>query len=635
MNELDFLERTCSVAREPLVKMHKLFVLLALFRSCSGQVLFEIDERSENLLSAVNLIVQEKFFQENPPAVSIIALTQDSIINDFKNRLLLRAHSANGIFLLNEHTRNDKSMQNFIFILHDANSVRKLQNEINLRQLKIHATYLCVFVDAPPNELESLFTLMWQQNIFNVNVLFGARNDSIIAVMTFFPFASNECRNTEPKHIASFINGTFDVDLMKLYPEKLQNLHQCPLNITTFEDAPAVIKKKVVKLSDKSFELTGYDIELINELSSALNFKKVIKFLDYNEPWGAVYENGSTRGSFRELATGNADLIIGNLFLKSSRAKHFDHSHAYFIMPVVFVIPDGKLLSPFEKLFQPFDTAIWLLLLGTFAGGLITIFVVNWKFAEHKALVFGKDVKSPAINMLTAILGQSQTVLPERTFSRLLLMLFVMFCLVMRSLYQGSLFKFLQSDGRHKEVQSVDEMIKRDFKFFMFGTSVELIQGNLEIYMRTHTVPDDVELWKHISYYGAENEAILTAMTRVIKMNVKYHKTFVLRICREIEASVSIVIYYRKDFYLINEINKKIQVFISSGIVDFWIKKHLDMRFLYFQNDIRGPQKLSLQHLTGAFDILIVCYPLWCIVFTLEILFDFFCKKIFTFGKFF
>lgn len=50
-------------------------------------------------------------------------------------------------------------------------------------------------------------------------------------------------------------------------------------------------------------------------------------------------------------------------------------------------------------------------------------------------------------------------------------MMFILFSIVKRTLYQGILFQFIQADDRNKEVQSIDELVSKDFKVFMMPSS--------------------------------------------------------------------------------------------------------------------------------------------------------------------
>lgn len=53
-----------------------------------------------------------------------------------------------------------------------------------------------------------------------------------------------------------------------------------------------------------------------------------------------------------------------------------------------------------------------------------------------------------------------------------LLMTFILFGLVIRNLFQRSLFQFLQTDSQHPEVQSVDEMLEQAFKFYIYPAAI-------------------------------------------------------------------------------------------------------------------------------------------------------------------
>jgi hypothetical protein len=54
--------------------------------------------------------------------------------------------------------------------------------------------------------------------------------------------------------------------------------------------------------------------------------------------------------------------------------------------------------------------------------------------------------------------------------------------LVQRNVYQGLLYIFLQSDGRHKEVQSIKEMTDKKFDFYMYKSYTDIVKSQTEIY---------------------------------------------------------------------------------------------------------------------------------------------------------
>jgi hypothetical protein len=53
-------------------------------------------------------------------------------------------------------------------------------------------------------------------------------------------------------------------------------------------------------------------------------------------------------------------------------------------------------------------------------------------------------------------------------------MMLLIYSLVIRSAYQGSYFKLMQSEEKHKEVQSIDEMIEKDFTFYFTLSTADI-----------------------------------------------------------------------------------------------------------------------------------------------------------------
>lgn len=60
------------------------------------------------------------------------------------------------------------------------------------------------------------------------------------------------------------------------------------------------------------------------------------------------------------------------------------------------------------------------------------------------------------------------SVLLGRNFARFLLMLYILFCMIIRTAYQGKQFEFLQNEMRPADVKTISEMISRNFSFYTF-----------------------------------------------------------------------------------------------------------------------------------------------------------------------
>jgi hypothetical protein len=101
--------------------------------------------------------------------------------------------------------------------------------------------------------------------------------------------------------------------------------------------------------------------------------------------------------------------------------------------------------------------------------------MINMKFRWARLFVFGRDVQNPVKNLFIAFYGGSQTRLPGRKFSRLHLMMWLILCLIIRNAYQGSLFKFLQSDETSVKINKLDDLIEQKYDLFVDPASTEVI----------------------------------------------------------------------------------------------------------------------------------------------------------------
>ncbi len=91
--------------------------------------------------------------------------------------------------------------------------------------------------------------------------------------------------------------------------------------------------------------------------------------------------------------------------------------------------------------------------------------------------VIGSNVKGSMLNVCNILLGGAQQVLPQRNFPRFLLAKFLIFAMIMRSLYQGEVFKILKNDVRTVELKTIDEFIEHEFTFYIYQSLADRFQG--------------------------------------------------------------------------------------------------------------------------------------------------------------
>lgn len=268
----------------------------------------------------------------------------------------------------------------------------------------------------------------------------------------------------------------------------MKNLFKFPVHLAaTTNSKPMII---TIFHPNGSYELEGSDMMLLKALADVLNFKIDVTLFDYE---GTIYDNGTSTGTFKALHKGKADLKLSSWWIKFNGLVFFESTNAYTFDKFVMIVPPGSKLTSFEKLIFPFTASVWVSVFSVFLVGFSVIKIVNMRSDLIKSFIFGARVQHPSFNMLIGFIGGMQKILPRRNFARFLLMSFLMYSLVIRTLYQASYYQFLQSNKMHKPFQSADEIFATDLTIYAPVGIADLWDGVETMKERFRTLFDDAE----------------------------------------------------------------------------------------------------------------------------------------------
>lgn len=313
-----------------------------------------------------------------------------------------------------------------------------------------------------------------------------------------------------------------------------------------------------------------------------------------------------------------AEFTLGMYSITHRRSQFMTSSEQYFTVPFVLIIPPGRPFTAFEKLFKPFQLGVWLLMLLAFVTASLVMTVIKFQSATIRDFVFGAGNNSPYLNMVNAFLGGSMHLLPGRNFARSLLMMFVLFSLVKRTLYQGALFKFIQADDRNKEVQSVVELVERNFKVFLMPSSLEHTEKMKFRSKRVVVNSTTLEQRKLDSVDSSSNLAVTSSLEQVLFFNKLNYKNMTLTVCREFLFTFQYGIYFRKNSYFEDVFNEKISFLKSNGLIEFWASKFISSQYLHVSLRDGSPRQLNVGQLMGGFEVLFIGLSIGFVVFLLE-----------------
>ncbi|KAG5668375.1 hypothetical protein PVAND_016316 [Polypedilum vanderplanki] len=418
--------------------------------------------------------------------------------------------------------------------------------------------------------------------------------------------------------------ATFDVETLKWNKElkpfnKYENFYNCELTFGVMAPTTFFLDHNIYYFFDKiknKPEITGVFIDLIKLFSSIAKFSINYNFMD-TKKFGneEIYENALKI----EQKDPNVILETRDIGIIQRFSAHV--TAPYLTSEIFFYVSPGEIYTPYEKLLLPFDFETWIFLILTFSTAFCSVFITNFLPKSTQLVVFGKSVKTPSLNILGAFFGIGQLKEPENNFGRILLMNFIIFCLIIRTAYQGVMFEMMTKEIRRPSANSVEELRKENYEIYYFKslkhwvTTIENYESFNFIQINEKMDFVNFHLAKHNS---SSKIAMLASSTllQIIEFSqlTKWHKL------DEILISSLVGLGFKSNNFFFYTIQKSMQRLIDAGIPQHWLKFHYE-NFCKFVKEFEDETKiLSLSDLSHGFVIWLISCGLAFTVFICEIL---------------
>lgn len=454
-----------------------IFMSYWIFSNCTKINETDIElKKYSNLAKAITAIINAVFSRDITTANVILPEnSQSSLLDDFKNELSAETFASSKAIIRqgssSMYLANGPLKMFTIFIVYGLHDIKDIFSKISPSSFKFNGFYLVVIIGGEIKDIRGIFELFWSRQIFNLDVIQETAS-KVVEIKTFIPFGFKSCNDMSPILINQFKDGKFIKTNKDFFPEKVKNLQNCPIRVAVFNNSePSVF----VNRKNGITQLKGSDINLVKALAQSLNFKINYTFIGFN---AFFCESFNSSVPFKSTFNGQAEFSASYWLLKINCLKVFDATTSYTTEKIVWIIPPGREYTFFEKLIYPFDLPLWGMIMVCFVTGMFIIFIIGRRSKVIQNLVFGVNVGNPYLNLFIGFIGGSQPSLPKLNFARFLLMVLLIYCLVIRTLYQGSFFELLHANKHFNEVQSIDEMVENDFTFYAQSGIAGLFYGS-------------------------------------------------------------------------------------------------------------------------------------------------------------
>jgi hypothetical protein len=255
-------------------------------------------------------------------------------------------------------------------------------------------------------------------------------NDTAVDLVTSFRYSPGNCNGSVYRTINQFSINTMRWKNDTFFPEKYSNFYNCSLRLA--------YSKFLTEFSDPSASFLFWDI-----LAQDLNFS--LERVQLPRP-----EN-------------DYDLRMHFSIQADHEFESYEFSSAIFDDFMTLTVPAGEPYTQLEKMFLMFDKETWICIGVTLGLGWILIQIINFMSIQIQRFVFGRDIRTPSLNLADIFLNGGQNRMPRRNFARFILILFIVWSLIIRTCYQSEMYKNLQSDMRKPRITSIDGLNENNF----------------------------------------------------------------------------------------------------------------------------------------------------------------------------
>lgn len=190
------------------------------------------------------------------------------------------------------------NIENYVFFLGS-----KILNEGTIEEYHQFDKLLIVITDGVQGSwtsaLDHTFQILWENGLINSNVLISGNLQSW-SLFTSMPYHI-DCSILSYRKLMTLTRSNLtemSLSTKQLYPEKLKNFNQCPLNIAASLSEPFVFLRRN---SGPNSDPEGIEIEIMTQITKLLNFSVVFENTTDGTNHGFMYSNG--------IVTGNMELV--------------------------------------------------------------------------------------------------------------------------------------------------------------------------------------------------------------------------------------------------------------------------------------------------------------------------------------
>lgn len=457
--------------------------------------------------------------------------------------------------------------------LYNFSDYHPLSSRQDVTNIQIYIILLDRSAEINQDDISEIFKYFWETSYITA-VIILVKKSPCYSVYRYNPFTQASCRQVsfEEKLICKIT----DLQQMITQSTKKENLNRCPINCLAWNEWPPY----------SSFEgdkLVFFEGKVLNEFSEWINSTIIAKPLDVsifqNEPFDVINKT--------------SDIFCGEYVLTSKRANNFSFSFPHDRSTMVMFLTNDKVTkTSLEILLAPFDYWSWTMLCLSWLSGTVSL-----KFMTNE------DITSVCLMIFSLILGAPVMLVHSKFNIRLQYLTWIFLGFTFSIVHHGVFFSILQSSLLRPLPNTFDKIIRTNYsRAFLTDEFIftDILKDNQDIVNAnmSYTVQHPNQIFDYMLY--TKHKVVGVSTSRIYEYRTKNDSDLMYRLSERF-MTIFYTIYFTKNSFLVNDMNKMVLDLYGGGILEKWMVDTVGER----RKKIRSERvrKLSLMELGGIFEI--------------------------------
>ncbi|PSN34223.1 Ionotropic receptor 596 [Blattella germanica] len=473
--------------------------------------------------------------------------------------------------------------------------------------------------------------LLGNWNIINIVVMVPNFNNqtfyiSAVDLFTWFPYKNGTCGEVENVvMLDQWINGTFR-EGSNLFPMKIpKQFSKCPIKIAALGIEPFIVSVDNYthnKNNGNIYKFRGITAEYPLIALDMLNITVHTEMVSNDVTLDNVLD------VLAGLVSGKYDVLVGPIpWLASAMILDLSFPTIYF--NARFQVPCSLPVPHMQRILQTYQVSVWLSTLLTLViSGFV--FYLSAKVHKFEESFTFKSVVNCLCHSLAILLGVSVPELPKTRVLRIFFYIYVCYCFSISTVFQAFFTSYLVEPGYGKPLRTFEDLLKAGFTF---GSLPALTPAVASIDFH------EIYLFKKEEYFYDYENATIRIITKgdLCMMSATQYSNFIAYKLGidDISKIICFLDYDLITLYFATALPKG-SPFLPS--LNYYIMRGFEAGFLQrywslftqslilsntgrFQNVNSDYLVLNLSHLSPAFMVLFLGFPVSFIMFVSEVTF--------------